>query len=73
MNVPFKSKEPMYTVREAAVELQLSEDSVRRYCNLLPEPKIVGKKQGRDWLIPLSEIKRYLCERREVGRPPKTA
>ncbi len=56
------------TPEEAAVRLGLTVASVRKYCNS-DNPKIIGEKLGRDWRIPEAEIKRYLRERRPVGRP----
>jgi len=56
------------STQDAAEILELSVDTVRRYCNH-SNPKIFGKKIGRDWLIPKSEIKRFLRERRKPGRP----
>lgn len=57
-----------FSVDEAAVELGLTVDSVRRYCNAA-KPKIFAKKIGREWFIPKSEISRYCRERNAVGRP----
>ena len=58
------------TTEEAAESLGLAVDSVRRYCNQ-ENPKIKGKKFGRDWLIPKSEIERYKKSQQPVGRPKK--
>jgi excisionase family DNA binding protein len=56
------------STEDAAKLLELSVDTVRRYCNH-QKPKIFGKKIGRDWFIPKAEIKRFLRERRTPGRP----
>lgn len=66
--VPIKIIGKYLTVDEAAKALGLAVDSVRRYCNA-DTPKLRGEKMGRDWLIPESEIKRYLKERKPAGRP----
>lgn len=58
---------------DAAVELGLSSDSVRRYCNNEKEgktPCLKGLQIGREWLIHKSEIARYKKERNGRGRPP---
>lgn len=57
-----------FTVDEAAAELGLTVDSVRRYCNAT-KPKLIAQKFGREWFIPKSEISRYRRERNAVGRP----
>ena len=51
----------MYSVKEAANELNLDESQVRR---LLKDGKIKGKKWGRDWMV-----LELIYERR---RKPKT-
>lgn len=63
--------ENFLTTEEAAGLLGLSVDSVRRYCND-DKPKIKGKKIGRDWLISLSEVKKFQEKRRNIGRPKAT-
>lgn len=60
------------TTEQAAVVLNLSVDTVRRYCND-KDPKIIGTKIGRDWLIPKREIARFRKGQRPKGRPPKDA
>ena len=60
------------TAREAAEALGLSEGSIRCYCNQKP-PKLMGRKVGRDWMIPKAEIDRYKKERNAIGRPHKSA
>lgn len=59
------------TPQEAAKELQLTADTVRRYCNDLENPKLKGEKIGRDWLISRKEVERYRRERRGRGQPAK--
>lgn len=57
---------------EAADELGLSTDSVRKYCNNDKDgktPSIKGLQIGREWLISKSEIARYKKERNGRGRP----
>lgn len=60
------------SVDEAATALDLTVDSVRRYCNAT-KPKIIAQKIGRSWFIPKSEIDRYKRERNTVGRPSQIA
>lgn len=58
---------------EAAEQLGLSADSVRRYCNNAGEgktPWLEAIQIGREWLIHKSEIARYKKERNGKGRPP---
>jgi len=62
--------EKFLTTEEAAQALGLSVDSVRRYCNDI-NPKIIGKKIGRDWLISPAEIRKFSKGRRPQGRPKK--
>ncbi len=66
--MPIQITGKYWTAEQAAVELGLTVDSVRRYCNATL-PKIIGEKIGRDWMIPDAEVKRYLRERKPVGRP----
>lgn len=61
------------TCGEAGIELGLSADSVRVYCNNFPlgkSPAIKGIHVGHAWLIHKSEIVRYKKERNDPGRPP---
>lgn len=67
-----------YTCAEAAEELGLSPDSVRRYLNnALSDdeklrPKLAGISVGNGWLIHRDEIERYKQERLPKGRQPKS-
>lgn len=59
---------------DAATELELSPDSVRRYLNNAKEgktPSLAGIQIGREWLIHKKEIARYKRERNGKGRPPE--
>ncbi|MEM1303666.1 MAG: helix-turn-helix domain-containing protein [Planctomycetota bacterium] len=61
-----------YTTAEAADELGISQDSVRRYCaNHLEDrtPAIRGELIGRSWFIHPDELERFKKERRGMGRP----
>lgn len=72
MAVAIKITGDYLTPEEAADELGLTADTIRRYCNHTQSPKLKGEKLGRDWLIPKKEVERYKRERRETGRPPKS-
>ncbi len=57
----------VYTSKEAAIELGLAMNSMRKYAIVYE----VGIKKGRDWLFTnqdLKEIKRHIGKR---GRPKK--
>lgn len=60
--------EKYYTTGQAAKILRVAPDTVKRYCNQYP-PRIIGEKVGRDWMIPKSEIDKYLAEENDMGRP----
>ena len=68
LKMPIQITGKYLTPEQAADKLGLSADSVRRYCNA-DEPRILAEKLGRVWLIPESEVKRYLRGRKPVGRP----
>ena len=71
--VPYQFPDPKQkylTTAEAAEKLCLTADSVKVYCNSDP-PRLNALKVGHSWLIPLQEIKRYLTETNEHGRPKK--
>lgn len=59
---------------EAAEALELSPDSIRKYCNNFKEDKTPSLKgmqiiEGGEWYIHKSEIARYKRERNGRGRP----
>ena len=57
---------------QAAEQLGLTSDSVRRYCNNSKEgksPSLKGIQIGREWLIHKDEITRYQNDRQGRGRP----
>jgi len=61
--------EPLLKTSEAAAILKVSDTRVRQ---LLEANMLLGFKPGPQlWLIPYSEVQRYLKERKPVGRPPK--
>lgn len=66
MSVAILFSEKHFTTAEAAVKLGVHHDTVRKYCNL---KRIRGEKYGSSWLIPKSEIDRYLKEESHTGRP----
>lgn len=53
------------TTSEAAQLLDLTVDSVKKYCQL---GRIKATHVGRQWLIPKSEVRRYGKERRDYNR-----
>jgi hypothetical protein len=59
---------------DAARALNLSPDSIRRYCNNAKAgrtPFLKAMQIGREWLIHKSEVARYKRERVGRGRPPE--
>lgn len=69
--MPIKYTEKYLTTAEAAAELGLTTDTVKRYCNA-PEPRIKGEKVGNGWMIPRSAIEEFKkAERDNRGRPRK--
>jgi transposase len=66
-------KEKMLTVREAAERLGAGESSVRLWCSQGKFARAAPNEtpRGPFWLIPESDLKGF--EKRERGRPPKTA
>jgi excisionase family DNA binding protein len=58
-----------YTTGEAAVLLGLRPSAIR---SAIRRGRIVAERRGRDYLIPLAEIRAYeLAHQGRVGRPPK--
>lgn len=73
---PQKLKETHYTTREAADLLKVTQDTVKRYCNMEPIPRIKATKlfgEHGPWYIPQSSIDKYLREQSDLGRPKKSA
>lgn len=69
-------RERMYTVRDAAKALKLSESTVRMYCYLGQNPnhshhgvRLEAVKIGQSYLIAPESIEAYRKMRRSVGRP----
>lgn len=60
--------EKYFTTKQAAKILRVTPDTVKKYCNQDP-PRINGEKVGRDWMIPKSEIDKYLADDNDTGRP----
>lgn len=56
----------MLTTKQAAIELNLTEGTVREY---LLRKMLRGEKFGRQWAITKDEIDRYNLERLPQGRP----
>jgi excisionase family DNA binding protein len=56
----------MLTTTEAALELGLRDDTIRKYC----QQGKMGKRFGRVWMITRSEIEQFKDARRPPGRPP---
>lgn len=70
--MPTVNSDTFYTTAEAAVELGISQESVRKYCANYESgktPALKGELMGRSWFIPPKEIERYLEERKDRGRP----
>jgi excisionase family DNA binding protein len=63
--VSIKYSEKYLTTAQAAKELGLTTDTVKRYCNQEPQ-RIKGEKVGNSWMIPESEVEKF--ERDEYGR-----
>lgn len=63
-----KYSERYFTTAEAAAELGVSTDSIKRYCNATP-PRLKAEKVGHSWMIPKSEIERYKKTASATGRP----
>lgn len=62
------------TCVQAGHALDLSPDTIRKYCNNALEgksPSLKAMHVGRDWLINKSEIARYKRDRVGRGRPPE--
>jgi len=57
-----------YTVAEVADILGTTMRQVQR---LLSGGLLEGVRVGREWLIPVDEVERYLKDRRPRGRPPQ--
>lgn len=55
-----------FTTAQAAAELELSTETVKKYCQ---KQIISGLKFGNSWMVPKKEIRRYMKERKERGRP----
>ena len=56
------------TTAEVAIELGVT---VGRVCQLLASEELKGAKHGRDWAVPLEEVRRYQAIPRDPrGRPP---
>ena len=70
MSVTIKYTDDYYTTSQAAVELGVDTDTVKKYCNCDPQ-RIKGEKIGNSWMIPQSEIERYRKEKNSMGRPKK--
>lgn len=68
MSVAIKFTEDYYTTSEAAAELGISTDTVKKYCNCSPQ-RLKAEKVGSIWMIPQSEIDRYQNEESATGRP----
>ncbi len=66
MTITFSEK--YYTTAEAADAMGVSTDTVKKYCNCKPQ-RLKGEKVGYIWLIPKSEVRRYLKEESDIGRP----
>lgn len=58
----------MVTTKKAGARLGISPRSVTLLCR---RGTIQAQKLGRDWLIPETEVERYLVERRPAHRPKK--
>ncbi len=56
------------TVTDVAKQLQVSEDTVRRW---LKSGKLVGLKFGKDWRIDPDDLKAFLAQSRK--QPPDTS
>jgi hypothetical protein len=68
MSVAIKFTEKYFTTAEAAKKLGIRTDSVNKYCNSDPQ-RLKGEKYGHSWMIPESEVRRYLKEECHTGRP----
>ena len=55
-----------FTTAEAAAELGLSTDTLKKYCQL---KRFRTEKVGRQWLVLREDIIKYQQDRREPGRP----
>jgi excisionase family DNA binding protein len=60
----------IYSTKEAAARLKLSEAHVRR---LLEGGQIAGKKLGRDWIVFSLEYKRKRKAKKHISKPVKLA
>jgi excisionase family DNA binding protein len=60
-----EQSEVLYTVAEAAAEMDVTQRHVRR---LAQRGDIDARRYGRDWLIPPQAVSDYLQERRRNGR-----
>lgn len=70
--MPMIDTKEYFTCAEAAKALELSPDSVRKYCHNIKEgrtPFLEAIQVGRDWLIHKTEIARYKRDRVGRGRP----
>jgi excisionase family DNA binding protein len=56
----------MITTTEAATRLGVNQSRIRQ---LILSARLVAQKRGRDWMIEVGEIERFLRERRSAGRP----
>jgi excisionase family DNA binding protein len=58
----------MMTTADAAIELEIKPDSVKKLCQrgVLPATKV-----GRDWLIDRNDLDQYKLIRRTPGQPRK--
>jgi len=66
--VSIEFSEKYYTTAEAAKMLHVTPDTVKRYCNQDPQ-RLKGIKVGNGWMIPRSEIKAYIANEGDQGRP----
>lgn len=64
--MPVKFSEKHFTTAQAAEQMGVTADTVKCYCNT---GRIEGEKIGNNWMIPQSEIKRYLKDENQRGRP----
>jgi excisionase family DNA binding protein len=62
-----KNKGQYITSREAALELGFTTDHVRK---LLQTGKIQGEKLGRNWILPISELRKIRRKRFPKEKAP---
>jgi len=56
----------LYTIKETAKQLSISEQTVRRY---IKTGRLKGKRIGRPVLITSSELKRFITEADSKNKP----